>query len=226
MRLFVLFLITISCGVAMANGEFCNQLLSQISQDKLIYPGKGIEVAMRSAQASDVGPVTELIHQAFDIWAKEGLRLRPMFQNEAETSSHLLGKGFVAIDNKNMVVGTFSVEDGSISASEPGIIAYREGSHTINFLATAPLAEIRDGKYLVFRKLAVAPTFGQSGLGLYLYQSAEEMARLNGYSGVALETVKEASWLFDWYVKLGFKVIGTHRYTGSKVETLLMIKNF
>jgi len=38
--------------------------------------------------------------------------------------------------------------------------------------------------------------------------------------------VKEAGWLYGWYVRLGFKRVGTHRYPGSQVETILMVKTF
>jgi len=182
-------------------------------------------VTIRVALPSDVAPVTGLIHSSFQVWAKEGLRLSPMAQTQAETSSHLLEKGFVATDKNNKIVGTFSVDDGQIATTSAGELNYLEGNESTSFKATTG-APIKKGKYLVFKKLAVDPLIGRSGLGRFLYQATEEMARANGYSGVVLETVREASWLSHWYENLGFSVIGSHRYPGSQVDTLLMVKNF
>ena len=182
-------------------------------------------VTIRNALESDVTPVTELIHRSFQVWAQAGLRLGPMFQTDAQTSSHLLGKGVVALDQNDKIVGTFSLDDGFIAINSDRNIDFQEGAAITIFQVTAP-AEIRSGKYLVFKKLAVCPSIGRSGLGLHFYQMAEKEARSAGYVGVVLETVREAQWLFHWYEKLGFLVIGTNRYPGSPIDTLLMIKNF
>jgi predicted N-acetyltransferase YhbS len=219
------FIIFVQCGVAMANGSLCNRLLNQLSEGRQTYLVNDSAVTIRAALPSDVAPVTDLIHLSFQVWAKEGLRLSPMAQTQAETSTHLLEKGFVATDKNNRVVGTFSVDDGQITSTSEGELTYLEGNESTSFKSTTNTV-IKRGKYLVFKKLAVDPSIGRSGLGRFLYQTAEKMARANGYSGMILETVREATWLFHWYENLGFSVIGSHRYPGSQVDTLLMIKNF
>ncbi len=65
-----------------------------------------------------------------------------------------------------------------------------------------------------------------SGLGRKLYKLAEELARMEGRAGMALETAREADWLFAWYKRLGFAPVGALLYPGSAVETILMLKTF
>lgn len=72
----------------------------------------------------------------------------------------------------------------------------------------------------------MAKSHGQKGLGRELYNIAEQFSRDHGYDGVILETVKEAAWLYDWYLNMGFEVHGSHQYPGSTLQTLLLIKRF
>lgn len=148
-----------------------------------------------------------------------------MTQDEAETSKHLLEKGFIATDESGALVGTFSVDDGRITSTPTGEIVLAEGNTSVTF--RSPKTEnVTNGNYLVFKKLAVCPTVGKAGIGLQLYRTAEDMARARNLVGVALETVAEATWLYRWYIKLGFKAVGSFRYPQSPVDTVLMLKPF
>jgi predicted N-acetyltransferase YhbS len=209
----------------MANEPLCSRLLSQLSEERLTSSTGGSEITIRAALKSDVVHVTDLVHRSFQVWAQKGLNLSPTVQTETETALHLLDKGFVATDIRNRILGTFSVDMGQIERTAPDELTYHEGEESITFHSISKV-ELRSGKYLVFKKLAVDPSIGRLGLGLNLYQTAETMARTNGYVGMVIETVKEATWLYEWYQKLGFSTVGSHRYSGSQVDTLLMIKNF
>lgn len=191
--------------------------------ERKIKLANGLTVQIRAAKESDVPAVTNLIHDSFDVWKSLGLTLSPMFQTEQATFKHLVQKGFVIETFEGDLVATFSLERGQVEKLDDGRIKFTEGDQDIVFDSFD--VKIDEGKFLIFRKLAVAKRFGKLGLGTEIVSSVELAARSMGCAGVALETVKEAAWLYDWYAKLGYESVGKHKYEGSQVETLLMLKS-
>jgi ribosomal protein S18 acetylase RimI-like enzyme len=195
-------------------------------RETTVHLPNGSNYSVRPARLDDVPKVTRLIHGAFKVWKKQGLRLGPMFQDDAETKKHLAGKGFVAIDSKGTLRGTFSLEHGSVRWRGKTKLAFDEGGSVVDYDRTGGWMRLAGGRFLIFKKAAVDPRDAHAGLGASLYTLAETLGRENGYDGMLLETVAEAAWLYDWYVRLGFKKIGVHRYPGSPLDTILMIKPF
>jgi predicted N-acetyltransferase YhbS len=198
------------------------QMLNLDVNTKKISLRYGQTLLLRPAVTADAPHVTALIHRSFEVWKQMGLKLSPMAQTEKETSAHLVGKGYIATTPQGKIVGTYSLDEGSLAYEVPGRLIFYDGGEAIEFMTSEP--SLKTGSYLVFKKLAVDPSFGRFGIGLALYQNAESVARSQKYAGILLETVREASWLYDWYLKIGFSVIGTHRYPGSQVDTVLMLK--
>jgi hypothetical protein len=187
----------------------------------------GALFSVRPGAAADVSPVTGLIHDAFSIWKERGLSLGPMYQTDEQTASYLVSKGYVAENSKGELSGTFSLDDGSVRRNGKTKIHFTEGGESIDYSRIGDSkASLPVGRLLVFKKAAVKRDTANSGLGFELYALAEKTGRENGYSGMVLETVKEADWLYDWYVRLGFRPIGSYRYPGRQVDTILMIKPF
>lgn len=187
----------------------------------------GARFGVHRAAERDVSAVTKLIHDAFEVWKEQGLRLGPMFQTDEETRRHLLSGGIVARNSAGEIVGTFSLDVGEASLLPDGNVSFREGSDSPTaYLASGAGVRLPAGGLLVFKKAAVRRDLAGSGLGRRLYGLAERTGRDDGYAGMALETVKEAAWLYEWYLRLGFKPVGSYRYPGSDVDTVLMIKPF
>lgn len=214
-----------------AGNKSCVELISmtttKLNFKSTVQLANSQTLHVRIAKESDVTAVTELTHAAFEIWKNLGLKLSPMFQTDEKTASYLMGKGFVVEDSNRKIVATFSLEDGAINRGDHNTIRFTEGdSPDISFTSTGEQSYLNSKPLLIFKKLAVHPALSNSGLGNQLYQIAETMGRENSYSGMILETVKEARWLYDWYIRLGFTTIGAHKYPGSQVETLLLIKPF
>jgi predicted N-acetyltransferase YhbS len=183
--------------------------------------------SVRPAIALDVPKVTRLIHDAFSIWKEQGLDLAPMHQTDAQTAVHLIGQGYVAVNSEGELAGTFSLDEGAVRRIRKAKIRFMEDGATIDYSRISDaMAPLPSGRLLVFKKAAVRRDAANSGLGSELYALAEKTGRENGYSGMVLETAKAAGWLYDWYVRLGFKPIGSYRYPGSQVDTILMIKPF
>jgi len=181
---------------------------------------------VRTAREADVPQVTKVIHDAFEVWKAQGLTLGPMLQTDAETRGHLIGKGAVATDSSGSIVGTFSLENGALGRIPNGSVEFAEGDESNAYLPAEPLMPLPSGRMLVFKKAAVKREQANSGLGRRLYGLAEDAARKNGCAGMILETVKEARWLYEWYVRLGFKMIASYRTPGRQIDTVVMIKPF
>ncbi len=217
-------------SVSNASMKRCAELFSMIqSKPKtvaLIESRNGQTFQVRDGNAADVSDVTALIHEAFEIWVKQGLRLSPMFQTDAQTSSHLVGKGYVAVDSRGEIVGTFSLDSGLVVRSNSGIVFFEGNDPAVIFTPIGTVPPLPSGKLLVFKRTAVRSDLTNLGLGRGLYDMAEQIAHLQGYAGMILETVKETEWLFNWYVSLGYQPIGSFRYPDGQVDTILLIKPF
>lgn len=184
-------------------------------------------LTLRAAKEKDVAPTTDLIHSAYGYWVDNGVKVSPATQSVEKTRSHLSGGlGFIATDANGEIKATFSLDEAQIGGSETAVIVQTKYVKSqIEFIRVDGMLPI-SGRYLEFKKLAVAPELFGQGIGRTLYDIAEEYARTRGYDGVVLETVKEATWLYDWYIGMGFKVVGKYVYPNSKFETLLLAKKF
>ncbi len=184
-------------------------------------------VNVRPAVVQDVSAVTKLIRNAFEIWKEKGFRFGPMLQTDLQTEKHLLGKGFVARNENQEIIGTFSVDIGKLKKSE-GKVIFTEGKE--GPLVFSPIIEVEklifETDFLIFKKAAVRRDVAGFGLGLHLYKMAESIARKHGFAGMLVETVYETQWLYNWYVKLGYEKVGSYRYSNGQVDTVLMIKLF
>jgi hypothetical protein len=202
-------------------------LLKRFQERRTIELSDGRKFFSRVAGKNDVLETTLLIQKAFEIWKNQGLKLSPMFQTESETAQHLVDKGFVAENDKGEIVATFSLEDGQLSRGGNGSLLFLEGTPPeIPFVPVAAIETLPMGQFLIFRKAAVRPDLANSGLGNKLYQIAEGCGRELGYSGMVVETVREAKWLYDWYVRIGFQEVAKYFYPKGQVETVLMVKIF
>ncbi len=183
---------------------------------------------LRKASKEDIKIVTNLIRESYQHWVAVGLKVRPAFQTEETTETHLLNGGMVLEKKDHEIVGTFSFDTAKVTHQDSFLMAdYTNPSEHVEY---APKLETNqqsiDGKYLVFKKLAISPSLQKAGLGRKLYDFAEEYGRTKAFKGMMLETIVEADWLYQWYINMGFEVIGGVTYAGSEIETLLLRKFF
>lgn len=189
---------------------------------------ENLTLKIRAANQADVEATTKLIQAAYSYWVKNGVVVSPATQTEEKTASHLLnGRGFVAVDEAGEIKGTFSLDEVELSDKGSEIAAtYKSDNSTVNYQKVENgLSSLKHGTYLEFKKLAVSPELLRQRLGLELYELAENLVIKNKYKGMALETVKEATWLYEWYLKLGYNIIGKYKYGSSKLGTLLLAKS-
>jgi hypothetical protein len=192
---------------------------------QVIQLSNGSNFDIRLGGIDDVSKVTKLIHNAFTIWREQGLLLGPMYQTDEETKKYLVGKGYVAENVKGEIVGTFSLTEGKVVRVNQNNVQFVGDGDSILYSWIGDI-EFPPGRLLMFRKAAVNRDTANAGLGSAFYALSETFARENNYSGMVLETVKEAGWLYDWYRNLGFYPVGSYRPLGAQVDTVLMIKPF
>lgn len=152
---------------------------------------------MRHGTEDDVLAVTTLIHRAYKLWVVRGLNVSPARQTPETTRQHLLAGGLV-FEREGRIVATVTVDVASYNGKQ----------------------------YLEFKKFAVDPDLANAGVGTKIYQLVEAHAREHNYHGMILETVAEAEWLYDWYLRLGYQVVDGKIYPGSTLKTLRLVKNF
>lgn len=75
-------------------------------------------------------------------------------------------------------------------------------------------------------QLTVDPELKRSGLGTYLMDFCENLAREEGFQGTQLDTAKPATHLVDWYLKRGYKIVGEERWDGKTYESWVFEKAF
>ena len=165
----------------------------------------------------------KIIKDAFAVWRTKGLDLSPMRQSHEETSIHLLKKGFIIFLNQDPVA-TVSLEEGEITCDQKIDFLLKDGDNTILYQKIGNCTTPRQGKFLVIKKFAVKQGVAKKGLGLKILKELESLAPRLGFGGTVLETVREAEWLYLWYLQQGYKVIGSHTYSNSKYETVAMLK--
>lgn len=181
------------------------------------------KISVEVATNSSIKEVTDLIHISFKVWKFYGLDLSPMTQTINETEKHLINKGLVFKDQDKNLVATVSFEIGSINLEDNCyLLDLGEANPTKYNKIDSDL--VIDQQVLIFKKLAVHPNFARKGIGKSIFQSIEKLAVSNKFNGICLETVKEATWLYDWYLLEGFKPIGTFNYPSRPLSTVLMYK--
>lgn len=195
---------------------------------QVVTDRNGAEYSLKSATEKEIAPTTVLIRKSFKYWVENDVPVSPARQTEEQTRKHLIEGGFVLENEQKEIVGTFTLEESAVEITENGYrVTYSNPHDLVKYSQSGSFIEFnKEGKFLVFKKLAIDPDLGRRGLGQKLYDIVEKHARENRYQGMMLETVIEARWLYDWYIDLGFEVIGSHRYPGSQFETLLLVKRF
>jgi hypothetical protein len=157
----------------LSNSPGSRRSYRRLFQESKIILSSGKEFRVRRAMAGDVRVVTKLIHNAFEIWKREDLLLGPMYQSEAQTKEHLVRGGCVAEDPNGVIVGTFSLDEGSVTRTKDGQVSFLSGVDIgVAYVASGRYRALPQGKLLVFKKAAVCEGTGNSGLGAKLYALA------------------------------------------------------
>lgn len=174
----------------------------------------------RRCVVEDFDEVGAIIADAYAIWASYGFVVtRPAHEQLAK---YLLKDGWVfEHPDTHEVIGVVCLTEANQKVSKK-----KCEIHLPHKSVETNLSEDVNGRYMFFYTLAVAPKYGKSSYGRQILDWIEEKAKNEMYEGLLLETGRDTTWLCEWYLKLGFSVIGHSEENSKRPPTVLMIKTF
>jgi GNAT superfamily N-acetyltransferase len=147
--------------------------------------------------------LTELLHRAFAGLARKGLDCASGRQSAAQTAQRLQRGQTLVAELDGRLIGTLSLYD-----SQP---------HSEAHSYRAPdVASIH--------QFAVDPTWQGQGVGEALLRLAERRARAQGKRRLALDTPQLARHLLAYYLRHGFQIEESLRFTGRSYHSVVLCK--
>jgi GNAT superfamily N-acetyltransferase len=151
-----------------------------------------------------VGPLTELLHEAYRVLDLKGLRYLASHQPPERTLERLTrGEAYLAFWDGNLA-GTISLD---FSKSDSPCEYYRRPG----------LAH--------FGQFAVKPAFQGRGIARRLLQHVERRAGELGFSEIALDTAEGALRLIAMYQRHGYIVVSSTRWASTNYLSVVMAKD-
>ncbi len=150
------------------------------------------------AQESEISEITKLLNHAYKELADIGLNYTATYQNDEITKDRISpGRCFVMKDQGNKIVGT--------------ILMTFENYFTNH--RTAYLGQF-----------GICPELKGQGLGTFLINYCENLALLEGFVGMQLDTAIPAKHLVEWYLRLGYKIVGQKHFDGKNYDSFIFEK--
>lgn len=150
-----------------------------------------------------VGPLTELLHEAYSGLALKGFRYVASHQPPDRTLERLTrGEAFLAfLDGK--LAGTISMD-----FPKPD----------------SPCEYYRRPGLVHFGQFAVKPSFQGYGIARMLLQHMERRAGELGFSEIALDTAESALELIAMYRRHGYRAVATTQWSSTNYRSVVMAK--
>ncbi len=160
---------------------------------------KGEQIILRLSQDRDVPAIRKLVNDAYKELSDKGWNYTATYQDEDMTRERIAkGRAFV-LECQSEIIAT---------------ILFFEENHFTN----------RKTAYI--GQFAVKPSLKKSGLGTWLMDYCENLAKSEGFEGLQLDTAKPAEHLVQWYLSRGFKIVGELRWDGKTYESFIFEKLF
>ena len=154
---------------------------------------------LRLATEVDVVEIRQLLNLAYQELMEIGLNYVACTQDEEKTRERMAeGRTFVLILESEIVA--------TILFS------------TKNYFTNKKTAYV--GQF------AVSPELKKQGLGSMLMDYCEELAQIEGFQGVQLDTAKPAHHLVDWYLSRDYKIVGEIHVDGRNYDSFIFEKLF
>ena len=151
------------------------------------------------ATEADIPAIRILVNASYKELSDMGLNYTATYQDEEVTRERMSqGKTFV-LRMQNEIVATvlFSVKN---------YYTFRRTAYVSQF--------------------AVVPELKRHGIGTYLMDYCEAMAKEEHFDGIQLDTAKPARHLVNWYQKRGYQIVGETRWEGKTYESWIFEKTF
>lgn len=162
------------------------------------------EIQLRDWRPTDsIDALTSLLHRAYERWARVDLRYLATHQTPEITLERILTGRCIVAESSGTVVGT--------------ICYYRPGTRSLSpYLSRSDVAH--------FGQLAVEPSWQGRGIGARLIAYVERLAREDHALELALDTAEPATFLVDWYARLGYEAVEHVSWDVTNYRSVVMSK--
>ncbi len=168
-------------------------------EKELTHPKLG-SLQFRTAKASDIPQLRNLLNAAYKRLLNMGLNYNATFQDEGLTAKGLFDGGSVlVVEMAGKIIGTMRIKE---------------------------MNQVDDRKCLYLSRFAVSPDLQKSGLGTVLLNLAERIARRNEFKCMQLDTAQPAKHLVSFYESQGFQVKRPIYYDGKTYVSWILEKTF
>lgn len=156
------------------------------------------KIEVRLAYLPDVSRLRQLLNSAYKNLADMGLNFNATFQDDELTADGLLeGRTFV-LDLNGKLVGTMKLQNQNVLDDRPCLYVGR---------------------------FAVEPKLQGQGLGLYLLNLAERLAKREKCTCLQLDTAQPAEHLLNFYQDYGFKIMKQTYFEGKTYCSWILEKS-
>lgn len=160
--------------------------------------------------ADSLTELTALLHAAYASLAAQGWNFTAVDQSEDVTRERLAGAQAFVAEREGRLVGTIAVR-GPKPAGEA-------------YIADPPPALYTTPGTAILAQLGVHPDCRGLGLGERLIDTAEQWARDQGFTQMALDTAEPATALRRRYERRGYQPAGRVQWQGKTYASVLMAK--
>jgi GNAT superfamily N-acetyltransferase len=150
--------------------------------------------------------LTTLLHDAYRPLAARGLNFVATTQD-------------VSVTRKRVESATMCWVAEGASGRIAGTISYYAGEHFTNGPAWYARRDVCH-----FGQYAVSPALQRGGIGSALLRAVERQAIADQKAELSCDTAEPATHLLEFYGKLGFRVVGRHRWPHARYESVVLSK--
>ncbi len=165
--------------------------------DQILIHEKSYQIIQSTED--DISQIRKLVNLAYKELADLGLNYTAVDQDESKTADRISkGRCFI-LKNNEQIIATILVSVSNYFTNKNTLYVSQFGVH---------------------------PNFKRQGLGKFLMDYCECLAFNEGFSGVQLDTAIPATHLVDWYIRIGYIIVGTQHWEGKTYDSYVFEKRF
>lgn len=168
------------------------------------------QIEFRQFQESDdIVKLNALLLSAYKPLAEAGMRYGASHEDVAKTKYKVdTGECFVALFKNELV----------------GCVILRRSKKPVASESVQPIWYLKT-EVLAFGRFAVKPDLQKNGLGSYIMDRVEEIAKNYEYIELALDTSENATHLIEYYKKRNYRFIEFHQWQTTNYRSVIMSKS-
>lgn len=163
----------------------------------MIFFHNGRELSIRRANLDDTSSVRQLINEAYKELSDRGWNYTGSYQDDTFTANQIVQRRVFVLYDGPQLIATISAHDDN---------------------------KFTKRRTLYVGKFAVLPNLKRQGLGSLLMQYIENVAKIENYEGLQLDTAKPAHYLVRWYQGLGYKIVGETHFEDKTYDSWIFEK--